>query len=97
MIAGLAFFAMQSVTTRPVIERAEVFERAAKTAPHGTASHHHADDADAWEPADGIERAAYTVVADGLIGIGYALLLVGLIAATGRAVTLWHGLAWGAA
>lgn len=96
LVAGLFFFAVQAVTTRPLIVRAEVFERAEqREAPQ--AAHGHADAEHAWEPAEGVERAAYTLAADVLIGVGYAFLLVGAIGVSGRAVTLRSGLAWGAA
>jgi cobalt transporter subunit CbtA len=103
-LAGVAFFAVQSVTTRPLIAQAEVYERAASAAAptvamheHGAGGHEHAAEAQAWEPADGIERTAYTLAATVLIGIGYAFLLVGAIGLSGRAVTIRSGLAWGAA
>ena len=50
-----------------------------------------------WEPQEGIERAAYTLAADVLIGVGYAFLLVGAISTSGRSVTTGSGMAWGAA
>ena len=94
LLAGLVFFGVQSVTTRPLIAQAEVYEqaelRAAAPMPGHVAEHE-------WEPGEGAERAAYTVAADVLIGVGYAFLLVGAISLSGRTVTPASGLAWGAA
>jgi cobalt transporter subunit CbtA len=95
LFAGLVFFGVQSVTTRPLIAQAEVYEQAElRAAPpmQGTTSHQHA-----WEPEEGIERAAYTLAADVMIGVGYAFLLVGVVSVSGRNITTASGLAWGAA
>ena len=37
-----------------------------------------------WEPADGMERTAFTVVTNILTAIGYALILTGLFVLRGR-------------
>jgi cobalt transporter subunit CbtA len=95
LFAGLVFFGVQSVTTRSLIAQAEVYEQAElPVAPpmQTDVSHQHE-----WEPRDGIERAAYTLAADVLIGVGYAFLLVGAVSTSGRAITTGSGMAWGAA
>jgi len=95
LFAGLVFFGVQSVTTRPIIAQAEVYEQAELRAAPSTqesVSHQHE-----WEPQEGIERAAYTLAADVLIGVGYAFLLVGAVSTSGRAITTGSGMAWGAA
>lgn len=106
LAAGLVFFAVQSVTTRPLIVQAEILERASAELPlvptagreHGHPEHRHAHTAPAaWEPAEGGERTAYTLAACILIGIGYAFLLVGAISVSGRTVAPLSGVAWGAA
>ncbi len=55
--------------------------------------HHH--DADAWAPADGFERNAYTFVANVLTAIGFALVLNGLMQISGTESDWRRGLIWG--
>lgn len=90
----------------------------ATAAPAGPvpAVHTHADaiehthDASAWEPEDGLERTAYTVLANMLNATGIALLLMPLMAwwnrrqggqplalHTGYGAVVRHGLFWGVA
>ena len=91
LLAGLAFFAVQSVTTRPLFVRAELIEQAELHATPGQPHEHE------WEPEAGIERTAYTMTADVLIGVGYAFLLLGAVSLSGRTLNPLTGLAWGAA
>ncbi|NUT61827.1 CbtA family protein [Herbaspirillum sp. C9C3] len=58
-------------------------------------SHHH--DAQAWEPADGAERTAYTVLANVSMAVGFALMLVAAFALSGRQISWRSGLLWGLA
>ena len=89
--------------TASIIARAEVFERtaggAAPAHSHATADaapHDHGAAA-GWEPRDGIERTAYTVLANVITAIAFALLLVAAFELRGGDVT-WHsGLLWGLA
>ncbi|HXQ52514.1 MAG TPA: CbtA family protein [Stellaceae bacterium] len=93
-IAGLFFFAVQSAKLTPLILAAEVYEDAAAHG-HGAAGHDH--DAAAWQPAPGLERIAYTALADVIIGCGFALVLVSAFAFRGVAVDAGQGLLWGIA
>jgi len=95
VLGGVVFFAAQSVTTRPLIVLAEIQEHAAQHA--AGIAHDHAAGAQDWEPAEGLERTAYTLCADILLGAGFAFLLVGAISLSGRAVTPLVGLTWGGA
>lgn len=95
--AGLAFFAVQAWRLLPLIQTAETYESAAT--PHhdhdaAASTHQHAP---AWEPAEGFERLAYTLVADVVTGIGFALLLVGAFSLRGKPIDLRRGLLWGVA
>lgn len=104
----------------PLILAAEVFEAAAKSAPPAVGSstgsdHIHADGAAhshdaAWEPQAGLERTAYTVLANVLNAVGTALVLMALMAffnrqrggeslslQRGYGAVLRHGLWWGTA
>lgn len=98
-IAGAVMWGMQILKVVPLIQHAEQFERLA------AAEHHHADrtdatastteEPDAWEPDEGLERAAYTLLTDLIVGVGFALLLVGGIALSGREITWRQGILWG--
>ena len=107
-IAGLFAAGLQHLKLIPLIAAAEVYEAAGAQADHqhsaapahdaGTAVHDVATPE--WEPAPGIERAGYTLMADLLTGIGFALLLAGAVAlarARGYAIDARSGLLWGAA
>lgn len=105
--SGLVHGAIQRWQVIPLIEAAEVFETQAEPVEpahddaHGH-DHEHTHDAAAWEPEDGLERTAWTVVANVLSGTGYALLLLPLIAAWdrrngGRSASWRSGALWGAA
>lgn len=104
LIAGLLATAIHAVTTVPIILQAETYEAAAEASPpavhdHGpgnaTGAHEHA--AGAWAPDDGIERTAYTALADVLTGIGCALLLCAGFALRGQAMDWRQGMFWGLA
>jgi cobalt transporter subunit CbtA len=50
-----------------------------------------------WEPQDGFERNAFTVLADLLTGVGFALLLIAGYAVSGRSIDWRQGVYWGLA
>jgi cobalt transporter subunit CbtA len=58
---------------------------------------HDEHEAGGWAPADGFQRNAFTVLADLLTGIGFALLLVSAFALRGGAIDWRAGLYWGLA
>jgi cobalt transporter subunit CbtA len=110
LIVGAVISVAQFFGTVPLIQKSEVYERkAAGEAPpavheqaglphdHDKAhSHDSAHGADSeWEPADGFQRNAFTVAANILTAIGFALLLTGVYAIRGRPVTWREGLLWG--
>ncbi|HEX6979126.1 MAG TPA: CbtA family protein [Alphaproteobacteria bacterium] len=102
--AGLVATAFQAAKLWPLIAAAERYEAAAPA--EGGAAHGH-DDAvhdhgEAWQPADGAERMAFTLLFNILTGFGFALLLNGALAlraAVGDARPLdgRTGLLWGLA
>jgi cobalt transporter subunit CbtA len=112
MIAGVFVTAIQAVKIAPLIAAAEVYERAAPHQ-HGSAADEHAGHQHApapsanpapageWEPEAGIERLAYTLVANILVGVAYGLFLsagIALRAAqSGMRVSAMTGIAWGIA
>ncbi|MGC2198835.1 MAG: CbtA family protein [Stellaceae bacterium] len=95
LVSGLFATAEHQLGTVPVILRAEGYEKA-------TPAHHHASietqaHSVAWEPQNGVERTAYTFLADILTGIGFALLLSAGLALRGGQVGWRSGLFWGLA
>jgi cobalt transporter subunit CbtA len=103
LLSGLVAAAAHQLGTVPLILEAETYEEAAQ---HAAAQAHAHDDpaaaahgnADAgWAPENGIERAAYTLVADLLAATGFALLLAAGLALRGGVVTWREGLLWGLA
>ncbi len=110
LLAGIAMTVMQAYATVPLILKAETFENAqgAATHDHGAAptnaggaeatalaAHAHEDAAEAWAPADGFERFAYTAAANIVTAIGFALLLVAASEACGGITGARQGLFWG--
>ncbi len=104
LLACLFVGTLQFVTTEPLILKAEVFEQAGgPAAGHAhpgdlavaEAGHNH--DEGAWEPADGLERALYTFLADLLVGVAVSLMLLGAMVLKGDPIDARRGLLWGAA
>jgi cobalt transporter subunit CbtA len=91
-LSGIFSTIAHHVGTVPIILKAEVYEKAAV---HADA--HAPEHPAAWEPEEGAERTAYTLLADLLTGVGFALLLgAGLTLQDGE-VTWRDGLFWGLA
>lgn len=101
LIVGLVISLAQQFGTESFILRAEVYEQAAEanSAPALTAHSHKAigdeHSEEAWEPTNGFERTAFTVVANILTATGYALILVGIFALRGKPTGWREGLFWG--
>ena len=99
----LAVSALQFFTTEPLILHAEDFENVAPANAGAGDVHVHADgpdhvhDEDAWSPADGVERALYTVVANLLVGFAVSLMLLGAMVMRGDQIDARRGLLWGIA
>jgi cobalt transporter subunit CbtA len=96
LVSGVLAAVAHQLGTVPLILQAETYEHPAP--PAGQAGHTHEPAAPAeWEPENGFERAAYTLAADLLTGIGFALLLAAGLALRGGDAG-WHdGLFWGLA
>lgn len=91
-LAGLALFAVQHFTVIPLIETAETYEAAA----HQAISHSD-HEGEGWRPANGWQRTSFTALATMLSSIGFAAVLFGLVALTGRSVNAQRGALWGLA
>ena len=107
LIVGVVISIAQFFGTVPLIQQSEVYERKAPAHEHGGTqdqaknqdkaqdkAHSHESE---WEPEEGFQRNAFTVGANVLTAIGFALLLTGVYAIRGRQVTWREGLLWGLA
>jgi cobalt transporter subunit CbtA len=101
LVVCVVVSAIQVFTTEPLILHAEQFEgAAAEGGDHhddAAAGDHHHGDAEAWGPADGFERTAFTVVANLVVGVAVALVLLALMVLRGEPIDARTGLLWGAA
>jgi len=108
LVAGVALALMQAYATVPLILKAEVYEEAGGGHHHDHAAVESAapgdetaapaeEEHEAWEPADGFERFAYTVLSNVVTGIGFALILVAVSELAGGIANWRHGVFWGLA
>jgi len=105
LAVGVVMTILQLVATVPLIIEAEAFEGAVAAPAHdnaadhdhaaGVADHHHGEDA--WAPADGFPRMAFTALANLVTGVGFGLLLVAVSEFAGGIRTWRDGLVWGLA
>jgi cobalt transporter subunit CbtA len=111
LIVGVLVTLAHQFGTVPLVLSSEAYEQQAgaghshdaiahdhgSTVPdHAAAGHDHGS-GEAWAPADGFERTAYTALGDIVTAIGFALLLTSAYVLTGRAVTWREGVLWGMA
>ena len=112
---GLLLSLVQVLTVNPIIFAAEAHEMAGtevaashalEAVPEPASNHHgdshsdsHSHSHDAWAPADGTERTAYTIFANIFVGIGFAAVLLSImtqIQVQGIAqLTVAKGFLWG--
>lgn len=104
-LAAVILTVAQMFTAVPLILEAETYEQATESAPvpapshdAAAADHHHSDAAaeEEWEPENGWQRTLSTTSANVVMGVGYALILMGLFRFRTPKNVL-TGLAWGAA
>jgi cobalt transporter subunit CbtA len=91
-MAGFILFVVQRFTVIPLIEAAETYETAAQQA-HSDAAH----DEQGWQPADGWQRMSFTAVTTMLSAIGFAGILFGFLALSGKRISARLGALWGLA
>jgi cobalt transporter subunit CbtA len=72
--AGLFIGLIHLLWVSPLIQAAEVYE----VAEHAANAHEHIEAA--WTPAEGLERAVFALLADLLVGVGFALVFSGAVA-----------------
>jgi cobalt transporter subunit CbtA len=85
-LSGIFAAVAHQIGTVPRILQAETYEK--------PSVHEHTG---AWEPENGAERTAYTLLADILTGVGFALLLGAGLILRGGEVGWRQGLLWGLA
>ena len=97
LVVGLVLTAIQAFSTVPLILEAETYEvaEAAATPAAGAPAHEHEEEA--WAPADGFPRFAFTLLANIVTGIGYALILIVAAELAGGIAGWRQGLLWGLA
>lgn len=103
LLSGVVAALAHQFGTVPLLLKAEEYETAGEPAKAdagsqaaAAAQHGHGAAAE-WRPEEGVERAAYTLAADMLAGIGFALLLAAGIALRGGETGWREGLLWGLA
>lgn len=101
LLVGLLTALLQQFTTTPLIKAAETYEvsvPAHVSAPASASAvptdHDHAE---AWKPAEGLQRFLSTSGASILISVGFALVLTALMALKGDRLSARTGLLWGVA
>lgn len=98
LVAGIVVSVIQQIVVQPLIAEAERYEAQAAAArvPDAPAAGQQQAPA-AWQPEEGAERTLYTVLANLVTGIGFALLLGGGFAIYGGRVDAGRGVLWGVA
>ncbi|MGH6875596.1 MAG: CbtA family protein [Aestuariivirgaceae bacterium] len=91
--AGIIMSAVQHFRVTPYILAAETFEVAAHD--HGTAQAQSTPAAEPWKPHEGLERTAYTVLANLVISIAFAMALLGASLLLDIPITPANGAFWG--
>jgi cobalt transporter subunit CbtA len=87
MAAGIVMSVVQHLRVTPYILAAEVVEQQSHD-PSGSPTQ-------AWSPQDGIERLAYTALANLIVSVAFALTLIGASLLLGLPITPANGVLWG--
>ncbi|MCD7058801.1 CbtA family protein [Pelagibacterium xiamenense] len=98
LCAGLLTSVLQQVRLTPLILAAETYETTGgheHTHAEGEAVAPHTHEEDEWMPADGVERTAYTVLANLLLGAGFAFVMAAVSLVFSLPITPGTGLLWG--
>jgi cobalt transporter subunit CbtA len=93
LCAGLVNSAIQYFRVTPLILHAETFEGGAHS--HDAATPAHTHDETEWAPQDGVERTAYTVLANLLAAAGFALVIGAVSLLANLPITFANGVVWG--
>lgn len=99
-LTAIIYSVVQAVTVTPLILEAEVYERAGPAHSHGApvaTVEPAAEPAPPWQQSDGIGRYGRTFLANIVISVGFAFVMVAAFAIRGNPVDMRVGLWWGAA
>ena len=98
LAAGIVVTGVQLLRVMPLVKKAEIYESEPRVEAHthdknqqGTHDH------DVWAPKDGVERTAFTLLANVLTAVGFGFLLNAALTLYGRAITFKKGVVWGVA
>lgn len=99
LAAGLLMSAVQQWQVVPLVLAAESYEGEPGHvhASEAEAATPHTHDPEAWAPRDGAERTFYTVLANVLTAMGFALVLAAVSVLAGPEITARNGIVWGLA
>ena len=92
LLSGIFATVAHQIGTVPLIRQAETYEKPSEHALVAAYEHTRV-----WEPEAGAERTAYTLLADILTGVGFALLLGAGLTLRGGELGWRQGLLWGLA
>lgn len=81
----------------PMAKEAQPHVHAPGTTAHSHSQAHTPGDAKEWEPENGLERNAYTLLFSMVAGVGFAFVLVGGMMLAGRPIGWKSGMVWGLA
>ena len=99
VLAGLGMTVAQQLTTVPLILKAEIYEEQGATPAHdhGDTAQAQSHEEEGWSPTNGFERTAFSVLANVVTGVGFALLLIAASELFGGITDWRQGVFWGLA
>jgi len=106
LVTGVLLSSLQIASLNPIILAAEAYQTSAGESATGNdgdghSDHAHEHDEDAWMPADGLQRTAYTLLANMLVSTGFAAIMLALMnlsrLARKRSISWSQGSLWGLA
>jgi len=105
LLSAVLITQIQALVTTPMIIKAETFETSSDGHDHATHDHSNKkqqegnDDSEAeeWGPQDGLERHAYSFLANLVVGIGFSLLLIVGLTFEKSPFGVGRGILWGLA
>ncbi len=104
-LAAILITQIQALVTTPMIIKAETFETSSEGHDHATHDHNNGEEqvasddpeSEEWGPQDGLERHAYSFLANLVVGIGFSLLLIVGLTFEKKPHGTGRGILWGLA
>ncbi len=109
LLSAVLITQIQALMTTPMIIEAETYETSSGGHDHSTHNHNEAQNVkedqvasdgaeqEEWGPQDGLERQAYSFLANLVVGIGFSLLLIAGLTFEKAPVGAGRGVLWGIA